>query len=190
MARTRRAVDDIKVSRGEENIFIWCFFLAIVQLVLDGDRGVQVGEVHLHRRPDFIAGRAQRHRGREPSGADADEDARTGSRRSISTHHTLFFNVLCNELKKQGARKYFLSQIGADRRLFAARHRATRRSSTMLPSLVELHEAARVGRALHASLQHAARIMEKTASFLRLRQLRRRASSRTTTIRTRRSTSG
>jgi hypothetical protein len=29
-------VDDIKVSRGEENIFNWCFFLAIVQLVLDG----------------------------------------------------------------------------------------------------------------------------------------------------------
>src|SRR5688572_14705738 len=28
--------DDIKISRGEENIFIWCFFLAIVQLVLDG----------------------------------------------------------------------------------------------------------------------------------------------------------
>src|SRR5262249_170575 len=27
-------VDDIKVSRGEENIFIWCFFLAIVQLAL------------------------------------------------------------------------------------------------------------------------------------------------------------
>ena len=32
----RQTVDDIKVSRGEENIFIWCFFLAIVQLVLDG----------------------------------------------------------------------------------------------------------------------------------------------------------
>ena len=28
-------VDDIKVSRGEENIFIWCFFLAIVQLSID-----------------------------------------------------------------------------------------------------------------------------------------------------------
>lgn len=26
----------IKVSRGEENIFIWCFFLAILQLALDG----------------------------------------------------------------------------------------------------------------------------------------------------------
>src|SRR5882724_6131863 len=30
-----KTVEDIKVSRGEENIFIWCFFLAILQLVLD-----------------------------------------------------------------------------------------------------------------------------------------------------------
>src|SRR5262245_5179595 len=29
-------VEDIKISRGEENIFIWCFFLAVVRLVLDG----------------------------------------------------------------------------------------------------------------------------------------------------------
>ena len=36
-------MDDIKVSRGEENIFIWCFFLAIVQLVRRS-RGLQVGE--------------------------------------------------------------------------------------------------------------------------------------------------
>src|SRR4051812_6306131 len=43
---TRRKVDDdtyvtdrqedIKVSRGEENIFIWCFFLAVMELALDG----------------------------------------------------------------------------------------------------------------------------------------------------------
>ena len=30
-------IDDIKVSRGEENIFIWCFFLSILQLVIDDD---------------------------------------------------------------------------------------------------------------------------------------------------------
>src|SRR6202171_1036110 len=29
-------IEDIKVSRGEENIFVWCFFLAIVQLAIDG----------------------------------------------------------------------------------------------------------------------------------------------------------
>jgi wobble nucleotide-excising tRNase len=32
---TFATVDDIKISRGEENIFIWCFFLAIMQLALD-----------------------------------------------------------------------------------------------------------------------------------------------------------
>ena len=31
-----QVIDNIKVSRGEENIFVWCFFLAIVQLALDG----------------------------------------------------------------------------------------------------------------------------------------------------------
>lgn len=36
-----QTVDNIKVSRGEENIFIWCFFLAIVQLVLDGAEAYQ-----------------------------------------------------------------------------------------------------------------------------------------------------
>ena len=31
-----QTIDNIKVSRGEENLFIWCFFLAIVQLAMDG----------------------------------------------------------------------------------------------------------------------------------------------------------
>src|ERR1700704_6082260 len=35
--------EDIKISRGEENIFIWCFFLAIVQLVLDGAEAYKWG---------------------------------------------------------------------------------------------------------------------------------------------------
>ena len=29
-------VDGIKISRGEENIFVWCFFLVFLQLALDG----------------------------------------------------------------------------------------------------------------------------------------------------------
>jgi wobble nucleotide-excising tRNase len=28
-------IDFIKISRGEENIFIWCFFLAVAQLAID-----------------------------------------------------------------------------------------------------------------------------------------------------------
>lgn len=33
----------IKVSRGEENLLIWCFFLAIVQLAMDGAEASSVG---------------------------------------------------------------------------------------------------------------------------------------------------
>ena len=33
---TRAETANIKISRGEENIFIWCFFLAVVQLAMDG----------------------------------------------------------------------------------------------------------------------------------------------------------
>src|SRR5579884_910235 len=36
-APAQRLLENIKVSRGEENLFVWCFFLAIVQLVLDDD---------------------------------------------------------------------------------------------------------------------------------------------------------
>ena len=32
---TMQRIDNIKISRGEENIFIWCFFLAIVQFVIE-----------------------------------------------------------------------------------------------------------------------------------------------------------
>ena len=34
-------IDNIKVSRGEENLFIWCFFLAVVQLAIDGATAYQ-----------------------------------------------------------------------------------------------------------------------------------------------------
>lgn len=50
-------VDNIKVSRGEENIFIWCFFSGCGRT---GDgrryRGVPMGEVPVYRRPDLVAG--------------------------------------------------------------------------------------------------------------------------------------
>jgi hypothetical protein len=30
-------IENIKISRGEENIFIWCIYLAICELAIDGD---------------------------------------------------------------------------------------------------------------------------------------------------------
>src|SRR5205085_949318 len=38
---TAQNVEYIKVSRGEENIFIWSFFLAVVQLAIDQQVGYE-----------------------------------------------------------------------------------------------------------------------------------------------------
>ncbi len=108
----------IKVSRGEENIFIWCFFLAIVQLVLDGAEAYDwVEYVYVD---DPISSLDENN-----AIAVATHLAQllTNSGKSgptvISTHHPLFFNVLCNELGKK-AHKHFLKCNGATGGYFLA----------------------------------------------------------------------
>jgi wobble nucleotide-excising tRNase len=88
----------IKISRGEENIFIWCFFLAILQLVLDGDpayawvKHVFIDDPisSLDEHNAIVVGNhlVQLYR-----------DAKRPIQTVVSTHHTLFFNVLHYELK-------------------------------------------------------------------------------------------
>ena len=69
----------IKVSRGEENIFIWCFFLAIMQLVLDGAEAYKWVKYVYIDDPISSLGREQRHCGGEPPGADVDAGRQTPS---------------------------------------------------------------------------------------------------------------
>lgn len=104
-SRDAQAVDDIKVSRGEENLFIWCFFLAIVQLAMDGAEAYQwVKYIYID---DPI------------TSLDEQNAIAVGShlaqflRRKdhaiktiISSHHTLFFNVLWNELREIDRKKF------------------------------------------------------------------------------------
>jgi hypothetical protein len=47
---------NIKVSRGEQNLFIWCVFMAICERMLDGHASYQAIEISLHRRSHLIAG--------------------------------------------------------------------------------------------------------------------------------------
>lgn len=89
-------VDKIKISRGEETIFIWCFFLAVVQLVLDGDEGYSwVKYIYID----------------DPISSLDDNNAvavavllmeilKDGTQRAvISTHHALFYNALWSVCK-------------------------------------------------------------------------------------------
>jgi hypothetical protein len=88
----------IKISRGEESIFIWCFFLAILQLTLDGAeeyRWVKYVYIDdpissLDEHNAIVVGNhlVQLYR-----------DAKRHIGTVVSTHHALFFNVLHYEIK-------------------------------------------------------------------------------------------
>lgn len=97
--------DDIKVSRGEENLFIWCFFLAIVQLAMDGAEAYQwVKYIYiddpitsLDEHNAIAVGSHLAHFLRRKDHA---------IKTIISSHHTLFFNVLWNELREIDRKKF------------------------------------------------------------------------------------
>jgi hypothetical protein len=104
-------LENIKVSRGEENIFIWCFFLATVELAIDRQEAYQwVQFVYI----DDPVSSLDEHNAIAVASHLAQLLKRPGNplKTVVSSHHTLFFNVLCNELKN--ARRHFLSQVLMD----------------------------------------------------------------------------
>src|SRR5690606_272824 len=90
-------LDHIKISRGEERIFIWCFFLAIAQIAIDQQEPYDWVDYLYIDDPissldDVNAIAVAHHLGRILK-AESNK-----VKTVISTHHSLFFNVLCNEL--------------------------------------------------------------------------------------------
>lgn len=94
------AVRDIKISRGEENIFIWCFFLAIAQLVIDAEEGEPYDWVKFIYIDDPISSLDEHNAIAVASQlARILKEGKDKVKVVISTHHGLFFNVMFNELK-------------------------------------------------------------------------------------------
>ncbi len=107
-------IDNIKVSRGEENIFVWCFFLAIVQLALDGAEAYRwVKYVYI----DDPISSLDEHNAITVANHLAQFLARKdhGIKTLISTHHPLFFNVLWNEIKEIDRKRFSPSLLRRDR---------------------------------------------------------------------------
>lgn len=105
LGNTTQTIDNIKVSRGEENLFIWCFFLAIVQLAMDGAEAYQwvkyiyiddpITSLDEHNAIAVGSHLAQFLRRKDHA-----------IKTIISSHHTLFFNVLWNELREIDRKKF------------------------------------------------------------------------------------
>jgi hypothetical protein len=99
--------NNIKISRGEETIFKWCIFLAICELTLDGAQAYDwVKYIFI----DDPISSLDEHNAIAVA-SDLSQLLVTGNGRIktvISSHHILFFNVVCNELRKKRHNKYFL----------------------------------------------------------------------------------
>lgn len=104
-------IDNIKVSRGEENIFIWCFFLAIVQLALDVKEETDAYSWVKYIYIDDPISSLDDNNAVAVAGHLSKMLKKNNNKIKtiISTHHGLFFNVMHNELGTN-ASKYFLSK--------------------------------------------------------------------------------
>ncbi len=148
----------IKISRGEENIFIWCFFLAVAQLAIDGQEAYEwvqylyiddpISLLDENNAIAVAANLARMLKGQERLKA------------VISSHHTLFFNVLCNELGRPW--QFYLGREAAGWEL-----RDTGQTPRFyhVAMLKELHAAAQAGRLFTYHFTILRSIMEKTATF-------------------------
>lgn len=159
---TTTVVDHIKVSRGEENIFIWCFFLAIVQLALDGAEAYRwVKYIYI----DDPISSLDEHNAIAVANHLAQMLKRGDNRLKavISTHHTLFFNVLYNELGR--AKKYFLSKGTLANSCLLREQDDDTPLFHHVATLTELYEAAQSGRLYTYHFNMLRAVLEKTASF-------------------------
>ena len=154
-------VDHIKVSRGEENIFIWCFFLAIVQLVIDGAEAYKwVKYIYI----DDPISSLDEHNAIAVASNLAQMLKRQDSplKTVISTHHALFFNVLCNELGN--AKKYFLS-TNRQSNDYILRDTGNTPFFHHVAALSELYQAEKSDRLYTYHFNMLRTILEKSASF-------------------------
>lgn len=155
----------IKVSRGEENIFIWCFFLAVVHLAMDGiDAYKWVKYIYIDDPISSLdeqnAIAVANHLAQLLTKADK------GPRTVVSSHHVLFFNVLGNELKNK-AYRHFLKK-GATPDSYVLQDTTSRPFLHHLATLVELNELQSSGALYTHHFNMLRRVMEQTANFFGL----------------------
>jgi hypothetical protein len=177
----------IKVSRGEENIFIWCVFMAICERVIDGAEAYQwvkylyiddpitslddnnaiavasdlaklLRKAKSRTRPEAVAEDAPGEAEKQPRMVPASIKA------VVSSHHALFFNVVCNELKKDALKRYLLQrpERGSTYTL-----RATDDSPFFhhVSMLAEIQKAAADGKLYTHHFNTLRSVLEKTAIF-------------------------
>ncbi|MFE6707168.1 AAA family ATPase [Bacillus thuringiensis] len=155
-------IDNIKVSRGEENIFVWCFFLAIVQLVVDQEPAYSwVKYIYID---DPISSLDDNNAIAVASHLAYLLKSHDDIKVVISSHHSLFFNVMYNEFKRTKGKDYLLSKNKETGEYLI-------RDTTDTPFLYhvalikELKKAADTGQLYTYHFNILRNVLEKAASF-------------------------
>jgi len=173
--------ENIKISRGEQNIFIWCLFMAICERMLDGHVSYQ-SQKYLYIDDPISSlddnnaisvacdlAKLLRRAATRKDGAGAPTPIKV----IFSSHHSLFFNVMCNEVGRRTEgeakithKRYFLHRPNSDG---AYTLQATEDTPFFhhVATLAELQHAADPNKGkLYTFHFNALRcVMEKTASF-------------------------
>ena len=123
----------IKVSRGEERIFVWSVFLAVFKQVLSNERSYgwvkyiyiddpvsSLDDNNVISVACDLAQLLRQAKDRSEPALSADSTALNGEQSGkkpikvvVSSHHALFFNVVFNELKSSKCKSYFLHRLAA-----------------------------------------------------------------------------
>lgn len=155
----------IKISRGEENIFIWCIFLAICQLTIEGEDDGPYSWVKYFYIDDPISSLDDNNATAVASDlANLLKGGRKKIKTVISTHHSLFFNVMFNELKKFNSDRFFLHKSRGG--LYKLQSTNDTPFFHHVASLSELKQAMESDdiKTYHFNMLRS--ILEKTSSFL------------------------
>jgi hypothetical protein len=156
--------EHIKISRGEERLFVWCFFLAIIEIAVDPETDAYSWVKYIYVDDPMSSLDEQNVVMVATHLAKILKDSGDSPRVVISTHHPLFHNVLWNELKKN-SRRYF---VAIDRTSAAYLVRNTEATPFFhhIAALIELYEIDRTGTLNTYHFNTLRAIAEKTASFL------------------------
>lgn len=155
--------DYIKVSRGEENIFIWSVYMALCELVIDEDPAYSwVKYLYID---DPISSLDENNA--VIVATDLAKLLRSGKdkvKAIISSHHSLFFNVMFNEMKRTSHKKYFLYR-SLESDIYTIRATDETPFFHHVAMLSELKQVQESGKIFTYHFNTLRAIMEKTAVF-------------------------
>jgi wobble nucleotide-excising tRNase len=154
--------DNIKISRGEENLFIWCIFLTICELAIDGSEAYK--SIRYFYIDDPISSLDENNAIAVASDlAQLLRKSNGNIKAVVSSHHILFFNVICNEMKKEKSKRYFLHKNRVDGYTLRATDDTPYYQHVAL--LSELTEAIKLEKIETYHFNILRSILEKTSSF-------------------------